>query len=198
MGLDIDFSAGQTPLDGDELEGLLIPTITTRGELDEFEQLGVQRAVAWTLGKKFSVDRILSEEFIRSMHQRMFAEIWTWAGQFRKTNKNIGVDKTVIGIELRKLIDDCRYWIEHAVYPEDEIAIRFSHRLVVIHPFTNGNGRHSRLVSDILVHHGLGKPIFTWGSAQLRQRGEAREAYLHALREADKNKFESLIQFARL
>lgn len=197
MGLDLDYTDGQTPLDEDEKEGLLISTITTRGELDEFEQLGVEKTVEWTMKRKPDLSQILSEDFLVELHKRMFGDIWKWAGQFRTSNKNLGVDKSQIRTEVRKLLDDCRYWIEHRVYDDDETAVRFSHRIVAIHPFSNGNGRLSRLMADILVSHGLGRPIFSWGSINLTARGAARAAYLKALHEADDNDFRSLIVFAR-
>ena len=197
MGLDLDYTEGQTPLDEDEKEGILIPTITTRGELDEFEQLGVEKAIEWTMKRKFGLEQILTEEFVKELHKKMFADIWKWAGQFRTTNKNLGVDKSQIPIELKKLLDDCRYWIDHKVFIEDEIAVRFSHRIVTIHPFANGNGRHSRLIADILVSHGFGRPHFSWGSINLTAKGTARSAYLKVLRAADENNYQFLIKFAR-
>ncbi|MBI2429051.1 MAG: mobile mystery protein B [Ignavibacteriales bacterium] len=197
MAVNLDYTDGQTPLDEDEKEGLLIPTITTRGELDEFEQHGVEKAIEWTLRRTIPLPDILTEDFVKQLHKRMFNEIWKWAGQFRTTNKNIGVDKNAIAVEIKKLMDDCRYWVEYKPFGDDEIAVRFSHRMVQIHPFSNGNGRHSRLIADILVNHGLGKPVFTWGSAKLTAKGTARSAYLNALREADRNNFKPLVEFAR-
>ena len=197
MGLDLDYSEGQTPLDEDEKEGLLIPTITTRNELNEFEQLGVEKANEWLLARKLSFDIILSEVFVKDLHKRMFSDIWKWAGEFRRTDKNIGVDKVMIGIELIKLLDDCRHWIENKIFPDDEIAVRLSHRMVSIHPFANGNGRHSRLMADVLINKGFGKSYFTWGSQGLVKEGEARTAYLKALREADELDYKALIKFAR-
>jgi len=197
MGLNLDYIDGQTPIDGDEKEGLLIQTISTLGELDEFEQLNVEKAVDWTMKRKLTPDKILTEEFVRELHKRMFSDVWKWAGTFRNSNKNIGVDKYEIGIKLRDLLDDCRYWLEHKTYPEDEIAVRFSHRIVNIHPFSNGNGRHSRLIADILISHGLGKSHFTWGSKNLTKKGEARSKYLKALKEADQGDYKLLIEFAR-
>jgi len=196
MGLDLDYMNGQTPLDEDEKDGLLIPTITNRRELDEFEQLGVEKANEWLLSRKFSVNKILTENFVKDLHKRMFKDIWKWAGEFRKSNKNIGVDKFIIGMELKNLLDDCNYWIENKVFSEDEIAVRLSHRMVLIHPFANGNGRHSRLMADILITKGFGKPYFTWGSVNLTKEGEARKKYLEALRAADQNDYKSLIEFA--
>jgi Fic-DOC domain mobile mystery protein B len=197
MGLGPDYTDGQTPLEEDEKEGLLITTITTRGELDEFEQLGVEKAIEWTRRRTLALADLLTEDFVKELHERMFAGIWKWAGEFRTTNKNLGVDKNEIRAEMKKLLDDCRYWVSHRVFVEDEIAVRFSHRLAAIHPFANGNGRHSRLIADILVSHGLGRPHFSWGSINLTAKGVARSAYLSALREADQNNYEPLIEFAR-
>ena len=197
MGLNLDYIDGQTPIDEDEKEGLLIQIISTLGELDEFEQLNVEKAVDWTMKRKLTPDKILTEDFAKELHKRMFGNVWKWAGTFRNSNKNIGVDKYEIGIKLRDLLDDCRYWIEHKTYPEDEIAVRFSHRIVNIHPFPNGNGRHSRLIADILINHGLGKSHFTWGSKNLTKKGEARSKYLKALKEADQGDYKLLIEFAR-
>jgi len=197
MGLDLDAAEGQTPLDDDERDGLRIVSITTRGELDEFEQLGVEQAVACSMKRRFTIDPILTEEFVKEVHRRMFSEIWTWAGEFRSTNKNLGVDAYEIRQELKKLLDDCLYWVNQNTFPPDEIAVRFGHRMVCIHPFANGNGRHSRLITDILVHHGLGRPYFTWGSVRLTSPGSARSAYLQALREADRNNVAPLLLFAR-
>jgi len=197
MGLDFDFIDGQTPLDEDEKEGLLITTITTRAELDEFEQLGVEKANEWLLSKRFELNKILTENFIRDLHKRMFGDIWEWAGEFRKTNKNIGVDKFEIGIELKKLLDDCKFWIDNKIFAEDEISVRLSHRIVSIHPFANGNGRHSRLLADVLINKGFGKQYFTWGSCNLANKSEVRSEYLAALKDADQLNYKSLVKFAR-
>ncbi len=197
MGLDLDYTNGQTPIDEDEKEGLLVPTITTRGELDEFEQLGVERAIEWTRKRKIGSQQILTEEFVRELHKKMFEDIWKWAGQFRTSNKNLGVDKNQIRTEIKKLLDDCRYWIDNKVFAGDEIGVRFSHRIVTIHPFSNGNGRHSRLIVDIFVSHGFGRSHFSWGSINLTAQGAARSAYLKALRKADENEYQSLVDFAR-
>ncbi|MCK7532446.1 MAG: mobile mystery protein B [Marinilabiliales bacterium] len=144
MGLKLEYIEGQTPLDEDEKEGLMIKTISTRGELDEFEQKNIEQAVEWTMKNKFTREQILTEEFLLPVHKKMFAEVWRWAGTKRKSNKNIGVDKYQISIELKTLLEDCNYWIDNKTFKPDEIAIKFSHRLVKIHVFPNGNGRHSR------------------------------------------------------
>ena len=197
MGLEFNYEAGQTPLDEDEKEGLLIKSITTHGQLNEAEQLNIEEAITWTFRKKFSQSDIISEEFVRQLHKKMYSDVWRWAGEFRKTNKNIGVDKFHIGMDLRILLDDVRYWIENKIYNEEEIAVRFKHRIVSIHCFPNGNGRHSRLIADVIISKIFGKPVFTWGRANLVSTGEARQTYLKALKLADKGAIGDLLAFAR-
>jgi Fic-DOC domain mobile mystery protein B len=130
MGLGSECLDGQTPLDEVEKEVLLIPTIATRGELDEFEQQNIEKAIQWAMGRSFKPVNVFTEEFVRMVHKRMYAEVWAWAGEFRKTDKNIGVEKWQIPTELRHLLDDARYWHENNIYPPDEIALRFKHRMV--------------------------------------------------------------------
>lgn len=197
MGLDLEYIDGQTPLDEEETEGLRISTIATRGELDEFEQQNIEQAVQWTLGRSFKPEKIFSEEFVRMVHKRMYADVWAWAGEFRKTNKNVGVDKWQIPIELRCLLDDVRFWHENNTFPPDEIAVRFKHRMVSIHCFSNGNGRHSRLMADIVIEKIYKLPVFTWGAASLSSEEDTREAYLRAVKVADQGDFSLLLAFAR-
>lgn len=142
----MDEPDGATPLDPDEREGLKFPHIQSRGELDQMEQVNIQDGLLWLAKQKNSnVITVLSEKFIRRLHKEMLGEVWEWAGTFRHTEKNIGVAPEQISIELRKLLDDVRYWIEHHTYPVREIGLRFHHRLVKIHLFANGNGRHARI-----------------------------------------------------
>ncbi|MEI8054283.1 MAG: mobile mystery protein B [Bacteroidota bacterium] len=205
MGLDLDYIDGQTPLDEEEKDGLLIPTIATRGELDEFEQQNIEQAIQWTLGRSFKLEVIFTEEFIRIVHKRMYSDVWEWAGEFRKTNKNIGVDKWQIPSDLKYLLDDVKYWYENKTYLPDEIAVRFKHRVVSIHCFPNGNGRHSRLMADIIIHKIYKQPVFTWGATQifskgavnLSSQGNARATYLKAVKAADKGDYSLLLAFAR-
>jgi Fic-DOC domain mobile mystery protein B len=197
MGLELIYDEGQTPLDEDEREGLLILTVTTRGELDEFEQQNIEQAIEWSMKRSVKPEVILSEDFIRRVHKKMYGNVWTWAGEFRKTNKNLGIDKWQISTELRYLLDDIKYWIDNKTYPSDEIAIRFKHRIVSIHCFPNGNGRHSRLMADIIAEKFFKRPVFTWGATNLGKQSDARAAYLAAIRTADAGNIEPLIKFAR-
>lgn len=197
MGLSLDFEDGQTPLDEDEKQGLRIKFITTRGELDEFEQQNIEQAVLWTMGRPLDADKIFSEAFIKSLHKRMYGDVWAWAGEFRRTNKNIGVDKWQIAGSLKALLDDALFWLANGTNSPDEFAIYFKHRLVSIHCFANGNGRHSRLMADIIIEKLFKKPVYSWGASNLVKKGNARALYLAALREADRGNMEPLIQFSK-
>jgi Fic-DOC domain mobile mystery protein B len=197
MGLELDYILGQTPLDEEEKNGLLISSISTRKELDEFEQKNIEQAIQWMMSKRFKVDTILSEEFIKSLHKRMFGEVWAWAGEFRKSNKNLGIDRWKISTELKNLIDDTSFWIEQKVYNPDEIGIRFKHRLVSIHCFSNGNGRHSRLMADIIIERILNKQPYSWGATSVDKDNENRKRYIEAVQAADKNEYSLLLAFAR-
>jgi len=139
MGLILTYQDGQTPLDPEQINGLKIKTISTQQQLNEFEQTNINEALQW-LNSKRKIKDVLSEEFMIQLHKRMLGMVWKWAGQFRKTETNIGIDWTRISMELRLLIDDAKFWVEHQTFLPDEIAIRFKHRLVSIHCFPNGNG----------------------------------------------------------
>ncbi|WP_417611274.1 mobile mystery protein B [Owenweeksia hongkongensis] len=197
MGLNLDYSDGQTPLDEEEKEGLLIPSISTKGELDEFEQQNIEEAIQWILGRSLKADTILTERFVKSLHKRMYGEIWKWAGQFRKSDKNLGIDKWQIPVALKTLLEDALFWVKNETYEADEIAIRFKHRIVSIHCFSNGNGRHSRLIADIIAEKIYKRPVFSWGVINLSKESQIREIYLNAVKEADKGNYQLLIDFAR-
>ena len=197
MGLALDYDHGQTPLDQDEIDGLLISSVTTKRDLDEQEQLNIQSAFErYLFSNRIKSAQILKVEFILEVHLRMFDRVWSWAGEFRTTEKSIGITWTQIPVALRILIDDCGYWIDHQVYSPEEIAIRFKHRLVSIHLFSNGNGRHSRLIADILMKHVFQGSKFSWGQRNLANKTLARKNYIQALKQADLGNYEPLIKFA--
>jgi Fic-DOC domain mobile mystery protein B len=197
MGIEFVYEDGQTPLNDEEKEGILIKLITTHGELDEHEQLNIEKAIEWIIGLKLEKERILTEEFIKTLHKKMLGKVWRWAGEFRRSEKNIGVKWINIGIDLRTLLDDTKFWIENKTFPPDEIAIRFKHRLVNIHCFPNGNGRHSRIMADIIIESVFGETIFTWNHSNMVKVNETRAEYIKSIREADKGNIKRLINFAR-
>jgi len=186
---------GNTPLLPEELADL-IPSLATKEELNEFERENILQAREWVMAARTTARRIVSEEYVRRLHSRMFGQTWKWAGQYRKTERNLGVPADEIPEKLAVLLGDVRYWIDHETYPPDEIAVRFHHRLVAIHPFPNGNGRHARLIAEALVMK-LGRPTLTWGNADLTTQGDARARYLQALRAADERDYQLLLAFAR-
>lgn len=181
------------PLEADERDGLIPSYITLRRELNEAEQANIAAAMAWLGNRRREVH---DETFLRALHKRMFGQVWRWAGDYRRSARNIGVDAWRIPMEVAQAIDDTRFWIANAVFKPDEIAVRFSHRLVAIHPFPNGNGRFSRLVGDLLARQ-LGRPVFTWGRISLVDAGATRRAYVEALRAADAHDIAPLLVFAR-
>ena len=185
---------GHTPLDEDDLVGLKLSYITTRGELNEAEQENILRAM--TERHPPDVDALLSDRYLRALHHAMFGDVWSWAGVYRLRETSIGIDPVQIATAVRNLVRDARAWIDVAAEPEDVIGVRFGHRLVSIHPFRNGNGRHSRLAADHLAR-ALGRPPFTWGAGLAVSTAELRTLYLGAVRQADAGKLDELVTFAR-
>ena len=189
-------SDGDPPLSPEELKDL-IPNLASKEELNEWERENILLAREWATSDRTAPLEMVSDPYIRKLHERMFDETWKWAGLYRLTEKNIGIPVDEIRERLMALFGDVRYWIENKTFSPDEIAVRFHHRLVFIHPFPNGNGRHARLIADVLVMK-LGNSAFTWGSASLVQEGAARTRYLEAIRAADDGDIQPLLQFARL
>ena len=195
MEIDLDEQDGQTPLDPDEKAGLIPDHLTTKNDLNEWEQENLLLAVRWL--KRQRKPDVLSEGFCRDLHKQMFGKTWVWAGKFRQSDKNIGCDWTQVGTRLAQLFGNTRWWIDKATVAPDEIAARFHRDLVWIHPFPNGNGRHSRMMADALLAE-LGQSAFTWGRAgNLVAASEARASYLTALRAADQGEYQLLLAFVR-
>lgn len=190
----IKYPDGATPLDADELSGLKFKHVTTREQLDHLEQANIQQGITWL--QRYKGNDILNEEFIRELHRRLFGDVWAWAGDFRTTEKNIGIDPVHIGVQLRLLLDDTRYWIENGTYEAQEIAVRFHHRLVYIHLFANGNGRHARIMANAILTHILKDDPIDWsGGYDLQKMNERREQYIQALRTADAGEIQPLLDF---
>lgn len=187
-------SDGNTPLSAEELADL-IPNLASKEELNEWERENILLAREWAISDRTAPLEMVSDQYIRKLHERMFDETWKWAGLYRLTEKNIGIPVHEIRERLMALFGDVRYWIENRTFSPDEIAVRFHHRLVFIHPFPNGNGRHARLIADVLALK-LGNSGFTWGSANLVE-GAARTRYLESIRAADHGDIQPLLQFAR-
>ena len=194
--MEFQYAPGATPLDPDEAEGLVPLHITTQADLNAWEQANIALGDRWAARQKKR--DLLDEGFVRDLHRQMFDKTWRWAGIFRQSNKNIGVDWTQVAVKLRDLLNNTRYQIENHVFKEDEVAVRFHHQLVLTHAFPNGNGRHARLMADLLITR-IGRPRLTWGGISATRISVAtiREKYLAALRAADQGQIEGLIEFAR-
>ena len=185
-----------TPLEPEEREGLLQTWITHRNDLNEAEEANILQAAAWARSARQRNADLLAMQFVTGLHRRMFDEVWEWAGRFRLTERNIGIEAHRIAAELPNKLDNVRYWKDNKTFPPDEIAIRLHHDLVAVHPFPNGNGRHARLMADLLIEQMGGQP-FSWGGGSLKDVGELRQAYVSALRDADNHDIDPLLEFAR-
>lgn len=184
---------GHTGLSDDDLRGLIPTYIATRGELNDAEQRNITRALQ---RRSPTTHQILDDAYLRSLHGAMFGDVWTWAGRYRLTETNIGDDPIQVASNVRKLIDNARAWVEYGTYDPDELAVRFHHGLVAIHPFPNGNGRHGRIAADYLARS-LGRKAFTWGAGLDVDGDTLRAAYVHALRRADRGTIDDLLSFCR-
>jgi Fic-DOC domain mobile mystery protein B len=187
---------GATPLIPSEEAGLIPSHITQRGELNELEQANILEAETWLLTRKRR-DSALDPVFLKTLHRRMFGSVWKWAGHYRKTDRNIGVHWPMISSQLDLLCREATACRDEQTFTSDEIAIRFHHKLVWIHCYPNGNGRHARLAADLLVME-LGNPRFSWGGgASLESHTEIRKRYIEALKAADQHDHRALLTFAR-
>lgn len=212
----LEYPTGATPLDPDEIAGLIPEHITTQAELNEWEQANILEAEMWfttsyrfaynasttgynvigNYGANTNVTTLLATSFLQQLHKKMFDKTWRWAGQFRKSNKNIGVDWVHVATNLRQLLEDAKYQVTNHSFSIDEIAARLHHRLVLIHPFPNGNGRHSRFMTDLFLLAN-NQPRFSWGKNNLYGNSTTRKEYIKALQTADKHNYNSLLNFVR-
>lgn len=191
----IEYPDETTPIDPDEAADLKLIHITNQSELNRWEQENISEALSWLQQTK--PKDILNEDFVRKLHEKMLGNVWKWAGKYRKSDKNIGCSWQNIRIELKKLFDDTKFWIEANKESFDMIAVRFHHRLVSIHPFPNGNGRHARLITDLLLENVLGSFPFSWGDKNLTENTDMRREYIKALQKADDLDFNPLLKFVR-
>ena len=181
-----------TPLTAEEKNGLKLKWITLRSELNEAEARNIAQAQLWLASNKKK--DVCSDTFLRNLHKKMFCDVWVWAGEYRITERNIGVVPYQIPMKLMQLFDDLNFWIDNKTYSNHEIAVRLHHKLVQIHPFPNGNGRVSRLMADLVLRKLEGKTLY-WGDTNLVDVSEVRRKYIDALRKADAGDYTDLLNF---
>lgn len=190
-------TAGATPLDAEQIRGLRLAFITTQAELNREEQSNILRATRWAAGARSAVmPGLLSREFVETLHRRMYGDVWAWAGKQRTAETNLGVQFTQIGVALRVLFDDAKYWLDAGTYEPVEFVVRLHHRLVAIHPFPNGNGRLARFHSDLILVRHFKRSRLTWGGGPLGNEDPRRAEYIAALRAADNHDYATLMRFA--
>lgn len=189
---------GATPLGQDDLDGLIPTWVATRGDLDVVEQENIEAATRWAFGRRrvvSNVPQLLTVDFTNRVHREMFGDVWRWAGRFRQRDSNIGVDPYLIPQNLRDALDDAIYWHENETFDATEIAVRLHHRIVAVHPYPNGNGRHSRFMADLYMRLRT-LPRLPWGGAVLGDANRLRATYIGALQRADAGDYQPLIEFA--
>ena len=196
MALTDAHAPGATPLTLEQLRGLKLP-LTTHGELNAAEQENILRARLWARGARSIVmPKMLARQFVEQLHGRMYGDVWQWAGTQRRVDTNIGVPFPRIGVALQELFDDARYWLEHGTYEPVEFAVRLHHRLVLVHPFPNGNGRLSRFYADLVLTRHFRRERLTWGGGELGNEDPRRSDYIAALAAADGHDYRRLLEFA--
>ena len=184
-----EYPPGATPIDADEAEGLLPSHLTTQTDLNEWEQANITTAAAWIRTTRLDPFDFLA---VKKLHKRMFDRTWSWAGHLRTTEKTIGVAPEEISVRLQDLLDDGRYWLQNGTFPAKECALRLHHRLVFVHLFPNGNGRHARLWANWILL-GAGKPVVDWGCS-LANAGSLRSEYIASLKAADGGDYSPLLE----
>ncbi len=191
----VEYPAGATPLDPDEMNGLIPIFISTQNELNILEQENILAGKNWLLKTK---KELLAESFVRELHKKMYSDVWKWAGQYRRTQKTIGIEAAQISTQIKNLMLDTKTWMDQKSYPWAEIFARFHHRLVFIHPFANGNGRYARFHTEALALK-YEQKVPSWGenkfSGNLNKDSQLRSEYITALQQADQRNFHSLIAF---
>lgn len=196
-GWGVSGPSASTPLDPDDAVGLIPSWVATRADLNQAEQRNMLQGLSRRRWTRISAAELLDDLVVRALHRDMFGKVWTWAGSYRNRELSIGVDPALVSTCVRDIIDDAQLWISgDGRMAPDEAGYRFHHRLVQVHPFPNGNGRHGRAMTDLLMRAIGGEP-FTWGSTNRDAEGRVRDAYIAALRAADANDYEPLARFVR-
>lgn len=197
MALTDPHALGATPLTPEDLEGLKLPA-TTHGELNELEAANIRQGQEWALrARSTRIPDMLSDQYVQRLHKEMYGEVWAWAGQYRHSDTNTGVTHTTIWPEMRTVYDDARYWIEHQTFAPDELVIRLHHRLVKVHPFPNGNGRHARMMADLVLLRHFKAARLPWGGNTLGNSDPRRKEYISAMQAADANDYGPLLKIGR-
>jgi len=165
------------------------------GELDELEDLNIQKGLEWLNRQKDP--NYLSTEFICKLHEKLFGDVWKWAGKYRTAEVNISKYRYYdVAPQLKNLFEDAKLWIQHGKMSWEEISEEMHKRLVTIHPFTNGNGQTTRIyVEYVQKRNNQGIP--RWMASMSHSPAKRRDKYIQALRSADKGDFGPLIEFMK-
>lgn len=186
-----------TPLDPAQRDALLQTWITTRNDLNEAEQENIVKGAAWARQRRGAKPAdLLTDDYVKTLHKQMFGEVWKWGGTYRQNELNMGIAPHLVPAEIPAMLSDVQFWVDNKTFEPDEIAVRLHHRLTQIHAFPNGNGRHARMMADLLIERLGGKP-FSWGDGSLKDVGTLRDQYVTALKAADNHDLRPLMAFVR-
>ena len=165
-------------------------------DINQAELVGIVGATDWAKRARLNPKEV---KFWQRLHEQMFGQVWDWAGEWRQHEPNIGVPPHDIHPKMKSLQDDLAVWLfDECDMTALELIARFHHRLVYIHPFSNGNGRWGRLMTDVLANRELGIPSITWaaGGDDLRNReSKERKKYVAAVKAGDKGEIEPLMNY---
>jgi len=190
------FSAAyaSTPIEPDDHQ-FLVPEmkhLITWADVDAEEASNIAKGRAWLIAQHFTLDDLFDTLTLRTIHQRMFGKVWTWAGSVRRRETSIGIDPSQIQTQFEQLVQNFRWRAANADeigFSEEErreLGIRFHTEMVAIHAFVNGNGRHARLVANLVDSAmGLGSladPLYPWGARSGLPSAESRKLYLDAIK----------------
>jgi Fic-DOC domain mobile mystery protein B len=198
MGLKLEPKEGDTLLSPEELDQIIPKYITNRRQLDEVEQDNIEDAIVWVFKQRtIKPEKVFTREFQDNFHKKMLGKVWKWAGQKRTRETNIGAPPFQIEVKRKMLNDDALFWVQNNTWPPVELAIRFHHRLVQIHCYPNGNGRHSRIMADIILTKLYKLPAINWLGGDLVNESETRKSYIEAMKVADKGDYSPLFKCIR-
>ena len=139
-----------------------------------------------------SVTDLLNDHFVRELHRRMYAPVWTWGGRQRSRETNIGIAPGQISVAFRDALQDLRYrWETAHDLTARELGISAHAALVHVHPFVDGNGRTTRLLADLVFVSAQDEDVMLAYDWEFD-----RDSYIRRLREYDQTRDASaLIDF---
>jgi len=168
--------------------------IQRKREMDALEAVKLAKATDWAI-RHYSADHRFSAADVCLLHKQWLGEVYSWAGEYRRVNIGKGGFAFAMAAQVSRLMEEFERKVL-AVYtpcnfndPEKIIeALAVAHcELVLIHPFRDGNGRLSRLLSTLMALQ-AGLPLLDFSGIE----GKARQAYFLAVQASMGNDYEPM------